>query len=448
MGQALPDNYRFWLGPPRCTYASLNDDDELVLEPPDLDHDNFDFFFHLPFFPPDDKMPVTGSQLNTLPVFDGAPASDVRLWFSKITDYADQYAWNDAEKASAAKNKLTGEAASWVQSQAKMGKRMRSWADQPHVAAANGQPAIPAANGLEREMITRFDEIVTELAAADAMAGLKMKAGERVNAFYDRVVLAVDRANHTYTAAEKLEGEYLRHMSAMIYTFFGAGLSDKIREKTMGAGTPPRTADTLLVAARNVEAEHSRAAGHRTSGQVTAVEQGAPAAASASGSDSNPHPPGSMDYEIAALKLQFGKMMNNSKAGLRCFNCNEKGHFSRDCTAPRRPYRGRGGRGGGQGRGRGGGGRGYRGGGQGGTGGYGGGYNGYQQGGNSGRFQGGGDGWANAGGGRGRGQNFRRGNSYGAEEVHLQDGGDQYHQDEAEYIPPYYFSGNEQGEDY
>jgi hypothetical protein len=74
----------------------------------------------------------------------------------------------------------------------------------------------------------------------------------------DRVTLAMDRKNFSYTRVGKGEDAYLQHFKQDIFTFFGAGLKEYVRSRTLGSAVPPRMGDTLLVAARSVEAEFLR----------------------------------------------------------------------------------------------------------------------------------------------------------------------------------------------
>ena len=65
----------------------------------------------------------------------------------------------------------------------------------------------------------------------------------------------MDRKNFSYTLAQKAEPAYLLHFNQDLFTFFGAGLKEYMRSRTLGSAAPPRTADMLLAAAHSVEAE-------------------------------------------------------------------------------------------------------------------------------------------------------------------------------------------------
>jgi hypothetical protein len=120
-------------------------------------------------------------------------------------------------------------------------------------------------------MRERFGETITGVAAADAIANLKQKDTESVDEFYERVVKALDRKNHSYSLAEKATPAYQVHFSHDIFTFVAAGLRETIRARTLGAAVPPTSEAALIKAARSVEAEMKRGGTKREMMQVTAA---------------------------------------------------------------------------------------------------------------------------------------------------------------------------------
>jgi hypothetical protein len=252
------------------------------------------------------RMPVSGSQLNTLQPYDGT--TDVELYFLHLERAEVQYEWTDAELAVAAKQKLTGEAARFIWSQVKLQKPLEGY--------------IHAVNGLKTALRARFGERVNELAAADAVADLKQKDGESVDGFFDRVTVAMDRKNFSYTVEQKAHADYLPHFHQDIFTFFGAGLKEYVRSRTLGSAAPPRTAEALLTAARSVEAEFLRNNPKKTA--VDAVNQ---VENESDGKTSMEKQVEALQAELAEFKLGGGR----SKPPNKCFKCQGFGHFAREC---------------------------------------------------------------------------------------------------------------------
>jgi hypothetical protein len=267
------------------------------------------------------KMPATGSQLASVPAYEGI--TDIEIWLTLLENAAVQFEWTDVDTAAAAKSKLKGTASVWLQAQRKAGLL---YPDFQNVAAAQ---AAPARLGLRQALVRRFGERITELAAADAVSQLTQKDGEPVDTFYDRVVIALDRKNFSYTVAQKLEAQYQVHFMADVYTFFGAGLLEYIRARTRGSHDPPRTADALLVAARAVESEYLR--NHQKKKIVANVEV---EIAAESSEKEQKEEPQSLELQVAALQRQVREMTSQQKMNLTCFRCRGKGHMANECPSP------------------------------------------------------------------------------------------------------------------
>jgi hypothetical protein len=174
--------------------------------------------------------------------------------------------------------------------------------------------------------------------AVEAVAQLQQRDSESVRAFFDRCAIAIDKHNYTYTVAQKATAAYQAHFQVQMLTYFGNGLKEVIRSRTMGLPNPPQTAEALKDAALVVETDLAR----EKERQVQAVQE----------------------EDVAALTRQFqgwrGRQSNarGSRAragrggsGLTCYRCRGVGHVARRCPSDpsveeRRPGQGQRGRGG------------------------------------------------------------------------------------------------------
>jgi hypothetical protein len=269
-------------------------------------------------------MAIQGSQLATVIVFPGDTGLVAEAWIASVDRAIAQFQWEDGPAAAAMKNKLSGTAASWLRAQEKVGRALETWT---------------GVNGLKSALQTRFSETISELAAADAIRDLKQKSNESVNEFYDRVVLAVDRKNHTYTPAQKTTADYRAAMMADVFIFFGAGLREEIRNRTLGTPTPPLTAEALLNAARAIEVDMTRQAAQRQLLEVS--------------TNVVPEDNSSLEHQIAELRQQISSwtisrgrggrqgppMANRGRGGQRdisqvqCFRCKNWGHYANKCPS-------------------------------------------------------------------------------------------------------------------
>ena len=172
---------------------------------------------------------IRGAELNATKEYNGE--SDVNIYIDHIERNRVQFAWTPEQTA----NKLQGKAAAWL--------RTTVWEQKPTVTWLE----------LRALLITRFRTDFNELVASDALRNIAQKDKEGIYEYYDRVCDAVDKKNHVYTVAEKLDPAYLQAFQRDVYTFFSAGMKDEIRMQAMAGADPPRTAETLLQAAVSVE---------------------------------------------------------------------------------------------------------------------------------------------------------------------------------------------------
>ena len=333
-------------------HESDNDDEvDPVLEPVQedpSDDDDQEVPQVQPVLPPVPQQPhvamagVTGSQLNSIPQFDGATDSDVEVLTDNIDAAIITYAWEEHQACGAAKSRLTGLAAKWLRSQGKMARVWNAWND---VAAVAGPPAVAAAEGFKTALKTRFLEMINEIGATNAVVDLKQKPSENVDDFYDRCVLAMDRKNQALPIAQRQGPNYQVQLLNDVYTWFGAGLKEEIRAMCLGGPAPPITADTLLRAAKNAEKESQRKSSARGKmmeevQQDEEVERGLP----------------DLALQLEELRADMEALKSiTGMAHVECYRCKKMGHYSFNCPNPKAvgAPRGRGAGRGAPGRGRG-----------------------------------------------------------------------------------------------
>ena len=244
---------------------------------------------------------VSGSQLNQLPEFDGSASKDVDIWIWNVERCARQFNWTDAMRCAAAQGRMTGAAAYWLHAKQLAGINFNTWTD----GVGDAQPNLKTA------LLARFKILINALVAADAVTNLDQKKTEAVSDFYDRVIVAVDRKNFSYTAAQKANDDYKEKMMADVFVFFHAGLLPYIKSRATSGTDQPITAPTLLSSAIQAELHFAK------KGKPIPIEA---------------------VESVQRSGKQFKRPFDLAK--VKCFNCNVLGHFSKDCTAPRRAKKG------------------------------------------------------------------------------------------------------------
>jgi hypothetical protein len=187
------------------------------------------------------------------------------------------------------------------------------------------------------------------MAAVDAISGLQQRSRETTDQFYDRVGVALDKKNYTYTAAQKAGDEYKATFLIDVFVMFCAGLKAEVREMAMQGHTPPTTAEQLRVAARNVEAQ-----ARKKSDMIASVSTDVDGAAEATALPITADPKmEALEKKVHALSSDFGRLRGPSRGrgsggsrgrgspggpnnpNNKCYNCGRSGHFSKQCRAPR-----------------------------------------------------------------------------------------------------------------
>ena len=293
---------------------------------------------------------VTGSQITATNFYDGT--TDVDIYIAHVERNQVQFRWTQNQTAAVIKNKLQGEAASWLHFLTQTNQVVDTW-DLLRVALRN-----------------RFQLEFNEQTARKAVMNLNQKDQESVHSFYERITDAMDKKNHGYTADEKQQAPYQDALLRDIFTFFSAGLKQDIVDKAMAGANPPRTAADLLRAARIVEVQLEKEKSHKLLVSAVSTEEEkklVPETSAATAASK-------LEQEVAALQEGFkslrgqwnGRRNFRQRGGFRgrsfggrgnfgrgfqqrsgnprgrpanltCFKCNGTGHYSFECPSQQAP---------------------------------------------------------------------------------------------------------------
>lgn len=279
-----------------------------------------------------------GAQLNAIPVFNPdektVGALTAKEWIRRVERLGNNFNWGQELLAGAAKNKLGGSAATWLEGQLVRGVNMATW---------------PGDNGFRAQFLLRFDKARGALAAVEAISDLTQKSGQSVRAFYDAVAIAVDLKHFNIAEADKQEPNYITMRDNDIYILFQAGISRRIKELAMAGADPPANAQALLDAAVRVEITLHDHKTHKV-GEVKEGPKGGEAGSSDE-DEANRTP----EEQIAALKRQLKKATSKERGQMKCFekDCQSTEHMVANCPIRKAKIqarnRGRGGSQGGRG---------------------------------------------------------------------------------------------------
>ena len=273
------------------------------------------------------RQAINANQLVVLKDFNGDDGEDIEILIAQVERGVKAFGWTEEQTASMVHTKLLSKAARWLQSAIKSAEPMDDnlfrWTNQGRV------------RGLKANLLLRFKEGLNERGAVEAILNLNQHAGESVDEFYDRVVLAMDRKN--YNVEDKETPAYRNRLKEDIFIFFGAGLRSELRIQALGGPTQPRTATNLLKAARNAELERKK---QKTPKQLLGMAQ---AAAEEEAEEKEAAAGPSLDDLASQVDAIRRQMRGGPSSG--CFGCNSQDHYVAQC--PRRarrlgPARGRG----------------------------------------------------------------------------------------------------------
>ena len=270
---------------------------------------------------------VQGGQLNVIPVFSGEGKYDVEGWLDLVERAQTQFSWTDRQVTAIVKNKLTGSAAIWMRATEKLAPQgFDSWVLQD--------------DAFKKKFTDKFLPARTEQGAVTAIMNLHQKTGEGVSAFYDRVILAVDKVNHNVSDEEKKTNAYQKGFHSQIMTFFAAGMRQQIREVVLGSNSPPLTMEALHTQAVATELQLStKLQTVKELVEVSQVEEEAKKPEAKASPENN---------ELKEIMKKLEALSTQKKRDLSkvtCYCCRQKGHLATTCSQRTRGggARGRGG---------------------------------------------------------------------------------------------------------
>lgn len=295
---------------------------------------------------------VQGSQIASIPSFDGAPGTDGEKWIRMIDRFKINFSWTSRQTAQTIRNKLTGEAALFVDNQDDEGiLGTDNWDDA-------GQPNL-------REMLmNKFAITLSAATASHAIDDLTQGVQELVDPFYERVRYAVTKFLHGFNRTTRGEKDaYSRIYQRLVFNLFKTGLHTLYRQQIFSGPTvsQPKTAVNLLEAARNAELEAGKTKKvsvlSATSQEEEPTESPGPTAEPQRAAELSLE---SLTKEIVALRKAMpqrgrGRFRGRSRGrggrprgpiggqGQGCFICGALDHWSRYCPQRDQAPRGRGG---------------------------------------------------------------------------------------------------------
>ena len=277
-----------------------------------------------------------GNEISNIPMFDGS-SPDPERWLDAVDRVSKTFDWDENRIAKAACLRMEQNASVWLESLVRT-KRI----DQ----VVGGTYA-----NFKKEFLARFKPLDEAIKASEAVMDLKMKHGESIAEFGDRITIGVEKKNATWDEATKKKKEYAKARELDMFTFMCAGMDTALRKVVMGGSDPPTTYKDLLK--KSITAESALKAKHQIQELVEGMEK-ASTESNQIAEISTSTNGDTQEAKIAALEKQVEAL----KEGLRCWNCQELGHTKKDCPKLRGRTQGSQGRGRGFGRGRGGPGRG------------------------------------------------------------------------------------------
>lgn len=188
---------------------------------------------------------VQGGQISAIPSYDGTPGAEAEKWVRMIDRFKENFNWSSNQTAQTVRNKLTGEAALFVDNQDDEGIPHTDTWDEGDL-------------NLRQMLLQKFGPTLSESTSSHAVDDLQQGANELVDPFYERVRYAVTQFLYGMKRANNFDrAAYSRIYGRLVYNFFKAGIYSTYRQRIFNgaANTHPKTHGDLLTAARAVELE-------------------------------------------------------------------------------------------------------------------------------------------------------------------------------------------------
>lgn len=206
---------------------------------------------------------VQGSQISSIPLFDGGVGVDGEAWIRMVDRAKDQFGWTSRQTAQTVRNRLLGEARMFVDNQEDEGIPGTLEWDETE-------------NNLRAMLIDKYGFTYSAATAAHALEDLKQNNSETVDQFYERVRFAVSKflADMDKTGAN---AETYRNMfQRLTFTHFKGGIFQQYRVAIYSSvsARQPTTARALLEAARSAELEAGKSRKDVVFKKVAEVKQG------------------------------------------------------------------------------------------------------------------------------------------------------------------------------
>ena len=254
----------------------------------------------------DDTMPgkPRGNEMQNIPLFDGT-TPDPERWLDAVERVAKTFDWEEDRWAHAAVVRMDSKASVWIESLTRMGTLDDNMKDY---------------KTFKERFLARFKPLDEAIKATEAIMDLKMKGGETVSEFADRICLAIEKKNTSWTETQRATKEYKDSRERDQFSFMCAGLDQVLRKVVMGGSDPPTTFEDLKKKA--IQAESALKAKHSIQELVEGMDK-----VSAESNEKEKKNDDPQTAKIEALEKQIEAL----KEGIKCYYCAEFGHTKRFC---------------------------------------------------------------------------------------------------------------------
>lgn len=191
-----------------------------------------------------DEAVVQGSQLASIPTFDGSATTDGEAWIRMVDRAMEQFGWTSRQTAQAVRNKMTGEARLFVDNQEDEGlPGTNTWNE--------------GGDNLRKMLLDKYGFTYSAATAAHALEDLKQSTNETVDQFYERTRFAVSKFLSDMDKDGPHRETYQSMFRRLTFTHFKGGMFQQYRQAIYSAvaARQPTTPRALLEAARSAELE-------------------------------------------------------------------------------------------------------------------------------------------------------------------------------------------------